>query len=118
MQIATPSPIANGPYYQLRKINIIGPSLWHIFRFCYFTSGLCLYAPSDEILSLNMENMPKGENENVVHRNSNQQIKELMEKFAVSEQDVNVAIQIVGNHREAIEKYLSSKNNSRCNNIW
>jgi len=55
---------------------------------------------------------------NFIRGNSNEDIKELMLKFNVSEQDVNVAIQIVGDRREKVEEYLQNKGSSRFYNIW
>jgi hypothetical protein len=56
--------------------------------------------------------------ENIVHRNCDEDIKQLMEKFSVSEEDVQVAIQIVGAQREKVEEYLQHKSSSRISNIW
>jgi hypothetical protein len=56
--------------------------------------------------------------ENIVHRNSDEEIKQLMTRFSVSEEDVQVAIQIVGAQREKVEKYLQHKGSSRLSNIW
>jgi hypothetical protein len=58
------------------------------------------------------------ENNNIVHRNSAEDIKELMEKYSVTEEDIQVAIQIIGDHRDRIEKYLADNLNSRPSNIW
>jgi len=55
---------------------------------------------------------------NIVHRNSDEDIKQLMKKFSMSEEDVQVAIQIVGAQREKVEKYLQHKSSSRLPNIW
>jgi hypothetical protein len=55
---------------------------------------------------------------NIIRCNSHEDIKELMQKLNVSEEDVNVAIQIVGPHREMVEEYLQSKCSSRFYNIW
>lgn len=55
---------------------------------------------------------------NIVHRNSDEEIKQLMKKFSASEQDVQVAIQLVGDHREKVERYLENKIRPGLNNIW
>jgi DNA-binding transcriptional MerR regulator len=55
---------------------------------------------------------------NIIHGSSVKDIKELMQKFNVSEEDVNVAIHIVGRQREKVEEYLQNKASSRFYNIW
>ena len=55
---------------------------------------------------------------NIIRCNSHEDIKELMQKFNVSEEDVNVAIQIVGGRREKVEEYLLNKGSTRFYNIW
>ena len=55
---------------------------------------------------------------NIIRCNSHEDIKELIQKFNVTEEDVNVAIQIVGGRREKVEEYLQKKGSSRFYNIW
>jgi len=55
---------------------------------------------------------------NIIQCNSDEDIKQLMQKFNVSEEDVNVAIQIVGRYREKVEDYLQTKRSPRFYNIW
>lgn len=55
---------------------------------------------------------------NIVHRDSQIEIKQLMEKFCASEEEVQVAIQVVGDHRDKVEKYLGNKGKQQRYNSW
>ncbi|HEY2721249.1 MAG TPA: hypothetical protein VGI82_05975 [Chitinophagaceae bacterium] len=74
-------------------------------------------------VSLNFNKMAKEETkitsgQGDVQRNSSEETNELISKLHVTEEDVNVARQIVGDHKEKIEAYLSSKRSRRNYNIW
>ena len=56
--------------------------------------------------------------EDIVHRNSDEDIKQLMERFSVSEEAVHVAMQIVGENRLKVERYLENSGSSRPFNLW
>ena len=49
---------------------------------------------------------------------SDEDIKELIEKYGVTEEDVNVAVHIVGPDKEKIEQYLVAKKNRATTSMW
>ncbi|HEY0432508.1 MAG TPA: hypothetical protein VGC95_01475 [Chitinophagaceae bacterium] len=53
-----------------------------------------------------------------MNRHSEKTITDIMQKFEVSQEQVNIAINIVGSDREEVEKYLEKNRHSRCYNIW